>query len=65
MLLDVERWAELRASISCGALVHPRERYPWPPQAASIALMPCILKLIMDLILGPEEQIAYVSVTTR
>jgi hypothetical protein len=27
--------------------------------------MPCILKLIVDLILGPEEQIAYVSVTTR
>ncbi len=34
--------------------------------------MPCILNLILDLpakvldtILGPEEQIAYVSVTTR
>ena len=27
--------------------------------------MPCVLKLIMDLIFGPEEQIAYVSVTTR
>jgi hypothetical protein len=25
--------------------------------------MPCVLKLIMDLILGPEEKIAYVSVT--
>jgi len=27
--------------------------------------MPCVLKLIVDLILGPEEQISYVSVTTR
>jgi hypothetical protein len=27
--------------------------------------MPCVIKLIMDLILGPEEQVAYVSVTTR
>jgi hypothetical protein len=27
--------------------------------------MPCIFKLIVDLILGPEEQIVYVSVTTR
>ena len=27
--------------------------------------MPCVIKLIIDLILGPEEQIAYVSVTTR
>ena len=27
--------------------------------------MPCILNFILDLILGPEEQIAYVSVTTR
>jgi hypothetical protein len=30
-----------------------------------ISTMPCVLKLIMDLILGPEEKIAYVSVTTR
>jgi hypothetical protein len=30
--------------------------------------MPCALKLIktlIDLVLGPEEQIAYVTVTTR
>ena len=27
--------------------------------------MPCIFKLILDLVLGPEEQIAYVTVTTR
>jgi hypothetical protein len=27
--------------------------------------MPCVIKLIMDLVFGPEEQIAYVSVTTR
>jgi len=30
--------------------------------------MPCIFKLIrdvMDFVLGPEEQIAYVTVTTR
>ena len=32
---------------------------------ASIAPMPCIFKLIVDLILGPEEQVAYISVTTR
>ena len=25
----------------------------------------CVVKLIVDLVLGPEEQIAYVSVTTR
>jgi hypothetical protein len=30
--------------------------------------MPCIFKLIrgvMDFVLGPEEQIAYVTITTR
>jgi hypothetical protein len=27
--------------------------------------MPCILKLIMDALFGREEQIAYVTVTTR
>jgi len=27
--------------------------------------MPCVIKLIMDLLFGPEEQVAYVSVTTR
>jgi len=27
--------------------------------------MPCLLKLIIDLVFGPEEQIAYVTVTTR
>jgi hypothetical protein len=30
-----------------------------------ILTMPCVIKLIMDLLLGPEEQIVYVSVTTR
>ena len=30
-----------------------------------ILIMPCVIKLIMDLVFGPEEQIAYVSVTTR
>jgi|GEM_PF-3986806 hypothetical protein len=27
--------------------------------------MPCIFKLIMDVLFGPEEQIAYVTVTSR
>jgi hypothetical protein len=27
--------------------------------------MPCVLKLIMDVLFGREEQIAYVTVTTR
>jgi hypothetical protein len=27
--------------------------------------MPCIVKLIMDVLFGREEQIAYVTVTTR
>jgi hypothetical protein len=30
-----------------------------------IPTMPCVLKLIMNLVFGPEEQIVYVSVTTR
>jgi hypothetical protein len=30
-----------------------------------IGRMPCVIKLIMDLVFGPEEQIAYVTVTTR
>jgi hypothetical protein len=30
-----------------------------------IPSMACILNFILDLVLGPEEQIAYVSVTTR
>jgi hypothetical protein len=36
-----------------------------PGAAADHPDMPCVLKLIMDLVFGPEEQIAYVSVTTR
>jgi hypothetical protein len=28
-----------------------------------IRRMPCVIKLIIDLVLGPEEQIAYVTVT--
>jgi hypothetical protein len=35
------------------------------PAALDHLRMPCILNFIIDLILGPEEQIAYVSVTTR
>jgi hypothetical protein len=27
--------------------------------------MPCIVKLVMDVLFGREEQIAYVTVTTR
>jgi hypothetical protein len=27
--------------------------------------MPCVIKLIMDLLFGREEQLAYVTVTTR
>ena len=30
-----------------------------------IAPMPCLAKLIMDLVFGREEQVAYVTVTTR
>jgi hypothetical protein len=33
--------------------------------AGSIMSMPCLLKMLIDAIFGPEEQIAYVSVTTR
>jgi hypothetical protein len=45
--------------------VHPRERLQIRPARPIILTMPCVLKLILDLILGPEEQVAYVSVTTR
>jgi hypothetical protein len=48
-----------------GGILHPRERCPSPPPSAIIPPMPCVIKLIMDLVFGPEEQIAYVSVTTR
>jgi hypothetical protein len=27
--------------------------------------MPCVFKLILDLLFGPEEEIAYVTVTAR
>ena len=27
--------------------------------------MPCLVKLIMDLVFGPEDEIVYVTVTTR
>jgi hypothetical protein len=27
--------------------------------------MPCVFKLVMDLVFGREEQVAYVTVTTR
>jgi hypothetical protein len=36
-----------------------------PSPVADDPAMPCVLKLIIDLLLGPEEKIAYVSVTTR
>ena len=42
-----------------GSDVRARRRRPIIPS------MPCVIKLIMDLVFGPEEQIAYVSVTTR
>jgi hypothetical protein len=45
--------------------LHPRERFQIRPPRPIIPTMPCVIKLIMDLILGPEEKIAYVSVTTR
>ena len=45
--------------------LHSRERCKIPAAEPIITTMPCVIKLIMDLILGPEEQIAYVSVTTR
>jgi hypothetical protein len=38
---------------------------PEPGPGADHRDMPCVIKLIMDLVFGPEEQIAYVSVTTR
>jgi hypothetical protein len=46
-------------------MLHPRERCPRATPRPIILNMPCVLKLIMDLVFGPEEQIAYVSVTTR
>jgi hypothetical protein len=46
-------------------MLHPQERCPRPTPRPIIPTMPCVLKLIMDLVFGPEEQIAYVSVTTR
>ena len=46
-------------------LVHPRSDARLRAPRSIILAMPCVIKLIMDLILGPEEQIAYVSVTTR
>jgi hypothetical protein len=54
-----------RGEKSTGGLIHPHERCKFPAAGPIITDMPCVIKLIMDLILGPEEQIAYVSVTTR
>jgi len=48
-----------------GGLLHPGERCNHPTRTPIITGMPCVIKLIMDLVFGPEEQIAYVSVTTR
>ena len=46
-------------------MIHSRERCKNPAARPIITDMPCVIKLIMDLILGPEEKIAYVSVTKR
>jgi hypothetical protein len=46
-------------------MLHPRERWKNPSPTRMIVRMPCVIKLIMDLVFGPEDQVAYVSVTTR
>ena len=50
---------------SGGGFLHPRERLQIAAAGSIILTMPCVIKLIVDLILGPEDKIAYVSVTTR
>ncbi len=60
-----------RRVASPGGQVHPEEGCPHGahlPIIMDMSLIPspiCVVKLILDLVLGPEEQIAYVSVTTR
>jgi hypothetical protein len=45
--------------------IHPWGRWSRPRRAAIIAVMPCLFKLVLDVLFGREEQVAYVSVTTR
>ena len=45
--------------------LHPRERFQISAPGPIIPTMPWLLNLIMDLLFGPEDEIAYVSVTAR
>jgi hypothetical protein len=51
--------------VSGGGALHPRERFQIPAAEPIIPTMPWLLNLIMDLLFGPEDEIAYVSVTAR